>query len=286
MNSIAFRASIRSVAAVAALAALSVPGLAEIPLAPQVAETGKMIVANTLEYAPFEFRDESGKLVGINVELAEAAAQALGVELELQRTPFASMIPALAAGRFDISWETYVATEERLAQVDFVMYIQAGIVASTTPEKTAMFEGDSPLCGKRLGLASGAASDFVVDRLNAECVEKGLPPIEKQFYPQSVDIVQAVLADRVDARFDDATASGYFEVTSGGQLVVLPGVYDEVPMGMAIRKGDDALAEMLRAAVAELIANGSYQQIMERYGMTSAMIDQPWIVRTAADIQR
>lgn len=281
-----FRAPIRIGAALAALAVLPTAARAEIPLAPQVAETGKLVIANTLEYAPFEFLDESGKLVGINVELAEAAAKALGVELELQRTPFASMIPALAAGRFDISWETYVATEERLAQVDFVMYIQAGIVASTTPDKVAMFEGDNPLCGKRLGLASGAASDFVVERLNAECLDKGLPEIQKQFYPQAVDIVQAVLADRVDARFDDATASGYFEVTSGGQLVVLPGVYDEVPMGMAIRKGDDALAEMLRAAVAELIANGSYAEIMARYGMTSAMIEAPWIVRKVEDIQR
>lgn len=280
-----FEGPIASVVALAALTAFAAPAAAEIPLAPQVAETGRLVVANTLEYAPFEFTDEDGNLVGINVELAQAAADLLGVELELQRTPFASMIPALAAGRFDISWETYVATEERLAQVDFVMYVQAGIVASTTPEKAPLFEGENGLCGKRLGLASGAASDFVADRLNAECREKGLPEFSKDFFPQAVDIVQAVLADRVDARFDDATASGYFEVTSGGQLVVLPGVYDEVPMGLAVKKGDEPLAEMLRAAVAELMANGTYEAIMAKYGMTSAMIPEPYVVRTAADIR-
>lgn len=274
-----------SAAAIATLTVLSGPAAAEIPLAPQVAESGVMVVANTFEYAPFEFLDDNGKLVGINVELAQAAADVLGVELDLQRTPFASMIPALAAGRFDISWETYVATEERLAQVDFVMYVQAGIVASTTPEKAPMFEGENGLCGKRLGLASGAASDFLADRLNAECVANGVPEFTKHFYPQAADIVQAVLADRVDARFDDATASGYFEVTSGGQLIVLPGVYDNVPMGMAIKKGDDALAEMMRAAVSEIMANGTYEAIMAKYGMTSAMLTESYIVRDVSDIR-
>ena len=106
-------------------------GAAELPKSPEVAETGKLAIANTLEYAPFEFIDENGKQVGINIELAEEAAKLLGAELEVTRIPFPSMIPGLAAGRFKVAWETFAATDDRLKQVDFVMFIKSGIVAST-----------------------------------------------------------------------------------------------------------------------------------------------------------
>lgn len=265
-------------AAVLALALVGSANAAELTKSPEVAETGKLSIANTLEYAPFEFIDEAGKQVGINIELAEEAAKLLGAELEVVRMPFPSMIPGLAAGRFKIAWETFAATEERLKSVDFVMFIKSGIVASTTPDKAASFQGENNLCGKRIGVIAGAVSDMIADRLNEECKTKGLPELTKQNFPEGKDIIQAVLSDRLDARLDDATASGYFEVTSGGKLVVVPGLYDVAPLGVAVPKGDAATAEMLRGAIQAMIENGTYKTIMAKYGMTSAMIEESYIV--------
>lgn len=265
-------------AAVLALALVGSANAAELTKSPEVAETGKLSIANTLEYAPFEFIDEAGKQVGINIELAEEAAKMLGAELEVVRMPFPSMIPGLAAGRFKIAWETFAATEERLKSVDFVMFIKSGIVASTTPDKAASFQGENNLCGKRIGVIAGAVSDMIADRLNEECKTKGLPELTKQNFPEGKDIIQAVLSDRLDARLDDATASGYFEVTSGGKLVVVPGLYDVAPLGVAVPKGDAATAEMLRGAIQAMIENGTYKTIMAKYGMTSAMIEESYIV--------
>lgn len=265
-------------AAVLALALVGSANAAELTKSPEVAETGKLSIANTLEYAPFEFIDEAGKQVGINIELADEAAKLLGAELEVVRMPFPSMIPGLAAGRFKIAWETFAATEERLKSVDFVMFIKSGIVASTTPDKAASFQGENNLCGKRIGVIAGAVSDMIADRLNEECKTKGLPELTKQNFPEGKDIIQAVLSDRLDARLDDATASGYFEVTSGGKLVVVPGLYDVAPLGVAVPKGDAATAEMLRGAIQAMIENGTYKTIMAKYGMTSAMIEESYIV--------
>lgn len=265
-------------AAVLALALVGSANAAELTKSPEVSETGKLSIANTLEYAPFEFIDEAGKQVGINIELAEEAAKLLGAELEVVRMPFPSMIPGLAAGRFKIAWETFAATEERLKSVDFVMFIKSGIVASTTPDKAASFQGENNLCGKRIGVIAGAVSDMIADRLNEECKTKGLPELTKQNFPEGKDIIQAVLSDRLDARLDDATASGYFEVTSGGKLVVVPGLYDVAPLGVAVPKGDAATAEMLRGAIQAMIENGTYKTIMAKYGMTSAMIEESYIV--------
>lgn len=251
---------------------------AEVKPSPDVASSGKLSVANTLDYAPFEYLDADGKQTGIIVELAGEVAKLVNAELDIQRTPFPSMIPGLASGRFKIAWETFSANPDRLKQVDFVMFIKAGIAASTSPEKKDSFTGDMPLCGKRVGVSAGSASDFLVDTLSKQCTDKGQKAIEKSVFNSSTDIVQAVLSDRVDARMDDATASSYFEVTSKGQLVVLPTLYDVAPLGLAIAKDDPATADMMVGALAELFKNGKYQEILNKYGMGAYAIKEPYFV--------
>ncbi len=257
----------------------------EIPKSPEVAETGKLSIANTVDYAPFEYLDADGKPTGIIIELASAVADLVGAELDIQRTPFPSMIPGLAAGRFKIAWETFSANPDRLKQVDFVMFLKAGIAASTTPDKVASFTGETPLCGKRVGVSAGSASDFLVDTLTEECKAASQPTIEKSIFNTSQDIVQAVLSDRIDARIDDATASSYFETTSNGQLVVLPQLYDVAPLGLAIAKGDTATAGMMTAALAELFKNGTYQAVLDKYGMGMYAIKEPYVVDDMDDLR-
>ncbi|MCB1446878.1 MAG: ABC transporter substrate-binding protein [Rhizobiaceae bacterium] len=270
----------------ALLALAGVPAFsAEIKPSPEVESTGKLSIANTLDFAPFEYLDADGKQTGIIIELAGEVAKLVNAELDVQRTPFPSMIPGLAAGRFKIAWETFSAKPDRLKQVDFVMFIKAGIAASTTPDKKDSFSGDMPLCGKRIGVSAGSVSDFLVDTMSKECVEKGKDAIEKSVFNSSTDIVQAVLSDRVDARMDDATSSSYFEVTSKGQLVVLPTLYDVAPLGMAIAKDDPATADMMVAALAELFKNGKYQEILDKYGMGAYAIKEPYFVNSMESLR-
>ncbi|MDX8448607.1 ABC transporter substrate-binding protein [Mesorhizobium captivum] len=253
---------------------------ADIPKSAEVQQTGMLAVANTLDYAPFEYLDADGKQTGIIIELAGEVAKLVGAKRDIQRTPFPSMIPGLAAGRFKIAWETFSATPERLKQVDFVMFLKAGLAVSTSPDKKASFSGDTPLCGKRIGVSAGSASDFLVDKLSKECTDRGQAAIEKSVFNSSTDIVQAVLSDRVDARMDDATASSYFEVTSKGQLLVLPTLYDVAPLGLAIAKDDKGTADMMVAALAELFKNGTYKAVLEKYGMGAYAIKEPYFVNS------
>ncbi len=277
--------TILSTALTALVLAATAAGAQEVPKSPEVASTGKLTIANTLEYAPFEFIDEQGAQVGVNIELAAAVAKLMGAELEVSRMPFPSMIPGLAADRFRIAWETFSPTEERLAQVDFVMFLKSGLVVSTTPDKKDSFTGDTPLCGKRIGVIGGTVSDFLIDKLVTDCADKGQPVLDKKVFLEGKDVIQAALSDRIDGRMDDATASGYFEVTSGGQMVVLPGLYDEAPLGIAVKKGDADTAKMLEAGLNALIADGSYKAIMDKYGLGSAMIDKAFIVDSLDDVK-
>lgn len=268
-----------------ALLALPTPGTAaDIPKAPDVADLGVLSIANTLDYAPFEFIGEDGEPTGAIIEMANAAADLMGVELDILRIPFPSMIPGLAADRFSVSWETFAPTEERLKLVDFVVFIQAGIVVSTLPENADAFADENSLCGKTIGVNAGTASDFTLDDLSEACVAAGQPAIEKSVFPEARDSIQAVLSDRIEARLDDATASGYFEATSGGQLVVVGDAYAVSPLGLAVRKGDTATAEMMRGVIQALMDNGTYADVMANYGLSSSMIDTARIIDSVDDI--
>ena len=271
----------------ALLTGLLVTGAEAQPISrsPEVDATGKLTIANTIDYAPFEYVDADGKPAGIIIELAAAVADLVDAELDIQRTPFPAMVPGLAAGRFKIAWETFAATPERLTQVDFVMFLKAGVAASTRPDLVANLSGDLPFCGRRVGVSAGSASDFLVDRLNQDCAAAGQAGIEKSVFNTAQDIVQAVLSDRIDARIDDATASSYFEATSRGQLVVLPRLYDVVPLGLAIAKDDPATAQMMVSALAILFENGTYHAVLDKYGMGIHAISEPYLVDSVDDLR-
>jgi polar amino acid transport system substrate-binding protein len=257
----------------------------DITVKPSIAEAGKLRMGNTLSYAPFEFRDANNKPTGIDIELAFTAAKLMGVELEIVEIPFVNSLPALASGRTDISWASYTVREDRLKQVDFVVFMEAGTVAATTPEKAATMKSQNDLCGKKMAIIAGGSADFTADKLSSACEEAGLQPIKKEVFPDVPTTIQAVLSGRVDGKLDDSTASGYFEVTSGGKLVVVPGLYDPMPAGVAVPKGDTEAAEMMRSALQAMIDNGSYQAIFDKYGMGTSTIDEAYIVTSIDELR-
>ena len=270
----------------AAIAVLSAyPSLsAELPLTSDVKDTGTLSIASGLDYAPFEYADENGDPAGMDIELVQAAAKLMGVKLDLKRIPFASQIPALTAGRIKVAWATFTVREDRLKQVDFVTFLKSGTVAAVLPENLSKFQSKQSLCGAKVAVQTGSAADFTTDKLSGECTKAGKPAIDKAIYPEQKDTIQAVLTGRADARLDDSTAVGYYQKTSGGKLVVAPGVYDILPLGVAVPKGDAATAEMMRATLQTLIDNGTYAPILKKYGMALAAVEKSRIISSVDQI--
>ncbi|KIC15697.1 ABC transporter substrate-binding protein [Leisingera sp. ANG-DT] len=274
----------KSAAAVALASTASVTFADGIPVTDDVADSGKLTIASGLSYAPFNMVDENGNPAGLDIETAQAAADILGVELDILVIPFSNQIPSLAADRIKVAWATFTVTEERLGQVDFVAFMQTGSVVVTTPDLAASFEGDMAYCGRNIGVQTGSAGDFQADQLSESCVEAGKEAIEKSIYPEQKDVIQALLSGRVEARLDDATSAGYYQKTSGGKQVVVGAPMLPAPLGVAIRKGDTATADMLLATFNEMMANGSYQSVLEGYSMTAASLDKPILYTDASQL--
>jgi len=93
------------------------------------------------------------------------------------------------------------------------------------------------------------------------------------------------MSGRVDGRLDDSTASGYFEVSSNGRLVVVPGIYDTTTGGVAVPKGDAETAEMMRGALQAILDDGSMAKVFADYGMEQAMIDEIYVVTSIDELR-
>lgn len=254
----------------AVLAVFSHADAQDFKKSPRVAESGELKISNALGYAPFQYADESGKPAGFNIELAQAVADKLGVKLDIAIVPFANQLPSLASGREDAAWATFSVTPERVAQVDFVTFLNAASVLITTPQNLSRFQTKADLCGASIALQTGAAADFALDALSKDCKAEGKPEIKKQIFPDQQSAIQSLAIKRVDGVFDDSTAAAYLETTSGGKFVIAPGAYSPTPLGIAVAKGDKDTAQMIQSVFQSLMDDGSYKKLVEKYHLSSS----------------
>lgn len=277
-----------SIGAVAALTAFNASGVvaADIPVTDAVKATGKLTIANSLSYAPFEFRDESGQPAGLVIDLANATAELMNAKLDILTIPFASQIPALSSGRVTIAWETFSVLPERLSQVDFVAFMEAGTVAAVKPEDKDKFAKKLDLCGHTVAVQTGSSGDIAADKLSADCTTANRPELNKTIYPEQKDSISAVLSGRAEVWLDDSTAAGYYESTSKGQLVVTGDSHYPTPLAIGVPKGDKATAAMLQAAVQKLIDDGTYEKVLEKYNMAKSATPRAVIYTDPAQLSQ
>lgn len=131
----------------------NVPTASEVPQL----EDGKLRVGAELAFAPMEFFDEFKHQTGADIELAQALAKELGVELEVVDMPFDALLPALAQDKIDVVLSAMTITDERKVQADFIPYLMAGtgiLVKAGNPSKIRRLRD---LCGKTVALQEGTS---------------------------------------------------------------------------------------------------------------------------------
>ncbi|ORJ94612.1 ABC transporter substrate-binding protein [Prescottella equi] len=239
-------------------------------LPPDVAASGELRIGTNPPYAPNEFKDESGAIVGFDVDLMEAVGAVLGLALDLKQTDFDKIIPAVQAGTLDLGMSSFTDTLEREKSVDFVTYYSAGV-------QWAQRAGDDidpdDACGLRVGVQTTTIEDIdEVPAKSAACVAAGKPPIRKIKYDSQDDVANALILGRVDALSADSPVTAYAIKRSDGRMVPAGGVYDASPYGWVVAKGSP-LAPVLQQAVQYLIDGGQYQAIAEAWGVEAGMID-------------
>ena len=239
-----------------------------------IRKTGRLVVGVNTPYAPNEFIDAYGKLVGFDIDLMNAVARTLGLTPEYKETAFEAIIPSVRAGDFNLGMSSFTDTKEREAAADFVTYFQAGTLWAQRPG-TPVNPDDA--CGLKVGVAYAAIQETTeIPAKSAACLAAGKPAIDKVVYTRQDDLNAALMAGEVDAMSADSPVTGFAIKTSGGQLEAAGEVFDSAPYGWPVAK-NSGLAQSLKLALEHLIETGEYRTIATMWGVEMGMIDAPQI---------
>ncbi|MEN4477945.1 bifunctional serine/threonine-protein kinase/transporter substrate-binding domain-containing protein [Mycolicibacterium cosmeticum] len=237
-----------------------------------IRDTGKLVIGVNVPYAPNEFKNSAGEIVGFDVDLMNAVARTLGLTPEYRETEFDQIIPSVQSGAFDVGMSSVTDTRERQKLVDFVTYFEAGTLWAQRAGATV--RPDSA-CGLRIGVAASVIQETVeIPAKSDECVAAGLAPIEKVVYNRQDDVTAALIAGDIVAMSADSPVTGFAIKLSGGALVPAGDVFDAAPYGWPVAKGSP-LAQSLLQALAHLISTGEYKTIATMWGVEKGMVAEP-----------
>jgi polar amino acid transport system substrate-binding protein len=240
---------------------------------------GTLVVAADASYAPNEFFDTDGKtIIGMDADLAKALGQELGLSVTLQNVTFDSIIPGMAAGKYDLGMSSFTDTKTREQTVDFVTYFSAGsslMVKTGNPENLSTT--DNSLCGKKIAVEKGTTqeqTDIPAD--NQKCSAAGKPAITPLSFDDQNGANLALSSGRADGVLADSPVAAYAAKQSNGQFVISGSPYGTAPYGIAIPKGN-GMAQAVLAGLKALMTNGTYTQILTKWGIQAGAITSPVI---------
>ncbi len=236
--------------------------------------SGKLVVAADASYAPNEFKDANGKVVGMDADMATAIAQTLGLTVDVQNADFTSIIPGIAANKYQLGMSSFTVTKERETTVDMVSYFSAGTsaaVKSGNPDKI----DPTDLCGKKVAVQTGTTqADEVTSTINPACTKAGKPtvPNDGDKFTLQTDVTQALVAGRDQVMLADSPVIDYAIQQTGGQLQKVGATTDTAPYGVVVAKGSP-LTQAVQGAIQSLMANGTYKAILTKWGVQAGSVD-------------
>ena len=242
------------------LALLLVFALASCGKKAATVEKGYLIMATNAEFPPYEYI-ENNQVVGIDVEIAAAIAQKLGLELKVENMEFDSIISAVKGGKADMGVAGMTVTAERLEEVDFTTSYATGvqviIVAEGSPITGVddLFGTGNYTIGVQLATTGDLYSTWDIE-------DEGLGTVDR--YNKGADAIMALKSGKVDCVIIDNEPAKAFVAENPG-LKILDTEYAVEDYAIAMSKNNKDLYEQVNAALEELIADGTVQAILDKY---------------------
>ena len=236
-----------------------------------VQNSGQLTVASDATYPPMEFfaADDNTTVIGADADISKALGQIMGLQANVQNTPFDSILPGLTAGKYDLGISSFTDTLDRQKTNDFVTYAQAGTTfyASTSSNLNPASLAD--LCGHSVAVEKGTTQQEDAEGQAQKC------QVDVQAYPDQNGANLAISSGRAEVGMADSPVSAYIVEQSNGQFK-LGEAYGVAPYGIAMKKGS-ALAQPVLDSVKELYADGTMQKIFDYWQLKDAAISSPSI---------
>ena len=216
---------------------------------------GVLTMSTNAAFPPYEMTADDGSFEGIDIEVAGAIADKLGLELQVDDMDFDAALLAAQTGKSDMVMAGVTVTEDRQTVMDFSDTYANGIQVVIVPEDSAIATIDD-LQGKMIGVQRGTTGDsYCSDDFGEDNVIK---------YDNGLTAVQALNNGQVDAVvIDNAPAQEFVEANPG--LKILDTEYANEEYAIGVAKGNTQLLDAINAALAELTEDGTIQAIVDKY---------------------
>lgn len=227
-------------------------------------------VGSDISYAPLEFYAPASKRVeGFDYDLARALAAQLGETLAFENHDFSGLIGALNSGKFDLVMSAMNDTRERAKQVDFIDYFLAGsgiLVPARNPHRIFNL---ASLCGMTVDLQKATAQEAAIAAQSTKCRAIGLRPITVLAFSTDDEALKVFLAGKSMAHISDYPVVSHLARTLGaGKAYIVAGEqFGVLPYGIAVSKMNLALRNRVQGALKALIASGSYDALLKKWGL-------------------
>jgi polar amino acid transport system substrate-binding protein len=240
-----------------------------------VKSKGTLTVATDPTYAPNEFfSPEDHTLTGMDPELMRAVGALMGLNVKFVYEPFNKILAGVAAGDYDVGASSFTDTKKREQTVDFVDYYAAGTALYSSAYAYADIENLAELCGHVVAVASGTTQQEDATAQSTRCTKAGKRPVSVLSYATQSEASAAVADHQAQVAMADSPFAYYQGVLSIENPVEVVGTYGVAHYGFATAK-NSGLAAPLMAAVKLVIANGTYRQILEMWGIQAGAITSP-----------
>ncbi|HTZ45896.1 MAG TPA: ABC transporter substrate-binding protein [Jatrophihabitans sp.] len=256
--------------------AISKDSAAAALLPASVKSAGKLVVGINLPYEPNEYRDtRTNKIVGWEVDFLDGVAKELGITTQYQESGFDTIIPSVKGAKFDIGMSSLTDNKEREQQVDFVNYYTAGMQWAAPAGKTVK---PDDACGLKVAVETGTTEQ--TDDLpgkSKDCVAAGKKPITILKIDSQGAVNQAVILGQADAFDADSPITEYAVKQSQGKLQLAGDIYGGAPYGLVVAKTNTGLQQALQKAIQDMMDNGTYTQILTKWGVQAGAITKATI---------
>lgn len=219
-----------------------------------MAAAAPLVVAHDTNFKPFEFKDETGKYTGFDIELWAEIARRAGLEYTFQPMDFNGIIPGLQTGNIDAAIAAMTITPQRREVVDMSdPYYDTGIMLVVRADDADKYKSLEDLAGKVIASKTGTSS---ADYLRTTFTKAK----EVKLFPNNDGMYLEVLGKGADAAFFDESVVRDFARASDGALVVVGPLYEGQSYGIGFPQGSKLVAPVNEALKA-MKADGAYKQL-------------------------
>ncbi|MCX5340928.1 ABC transporter substrate-binding protein [Streptomyces atratus] len=252
----------------------------------EIKDKGVIKVGSDIAYPPVEFKDKSGKTVGIDPDLGAALGKELGVTFQFENGTFDTLITGLRSKRYDLAMSSMTDTKDRQEGVDsetkkkvgegvdFVDYFTAGVSIYTRKGDDQGIKTWADLCGKKIAVQRGTVSHDLAKSESKKCT--GGKKIAMETFDNDLEAQTRLRSGGADAGSSDFPVAAYAVKTSGGgkDFQLVGEQVEAAPYGIAVAKGNDQLTKAVQAALDAIIKSGEYGKIISKWGVEAGAVTE------------